>query len=205
MRGTTQTALGLAKENGALISFDPNLLPPLWDSLEEARAQIAWGLSRCDVLKIADNELEFMTGQTDFAKGAAQLQAQYLNIRLLNVTAGANGSYSFYGGQQVFQPACTRGGVVETTGAGDTFSARVLNFVLDHGLDGLTEADLAGMLHFANTAAYLVTTRKGTIRSLPSPQQIKALLLTNHSAGVWFDPMEASTGQMDTAQTSFIG
>lgn len=76
VRGTTQTALGLAKENGALISFDPNLLPPLWDSLEEARAQIAWGLSRCDVLKIADNELEFMTGQTDFAKGAAQLQAQ---------------------------------------------------------------------------------------------------------------------------------
>lgn len=72
-------------------------------------------------------------------------------------------------------------------------------------LDGLTEADLAGMLHFANTAAYLVTTRKGAIRSLPSPQQIKELLLTNHSAGVWFDPMEASTGQMDTAQTSFIG
>ena len=176
MRGTTQTALELAKENGALISFDPNLRPPLWDSLEEARAQIAWGLARCDVLKIADNELEFMTGQTDFAKGAAQLQAQYPNIRLLNVTAGANGSYSFYGSQQVFQPACTRGGVIETTGAGDTFSARVLNFVLDHGLDGLTEADLAGMLHFANTAAYLVTTRKGAIRSMPSPQQIEEIL-----------------------------
>src|SRR5699024_9799740 len=176
VRSATQMALELAKENGALISFDPNLRPPLWDSLEEARAQIAWGLARCDVLKIADNELEFMTGQTDFAKGAAQLQAQYPNIRLLNVTAGANGSHSFYGSQQVFQPACTRGGVIETTGAGDTFCACVLNFVLDHGLDGLTEADLAGMLHFANTAAYLVTTRKGAIRSMPSPQQIEEIL-----------------------------
>ena len=117
-----------------------------------------------------------MTGQTDFAKGAAQLQAQYPNIRLLNVTAGANGSYSFYGSQQVFQPACIRGGVIETTGAGDTFCACVLNFVLGHGLDGLTEADLAGMLHFANTAAYLVTTRKGAIRSMPSPQQIEEIL-----------------------------
>lgn len=52
----------------------------------------------------------------------------------------------------------------------------MLNFVLDHGLDGLTEANLAGMLHYANTAAYLVTTRKGAIRSMPSPQQIEALL-----------------------------
>ena len=176
VRSATQKALELARASGALISFDPNLRPPLWDSLEEARAQIAWGLARCDVLKIADNELEFMTGQTDFAKGAAQLQAQYPNIRLLNVTAGANGSHSFYGSQQVFQPACTRGGVIETTGAGDTFCACVLNFVLDHGLDGLTEADLAGMLHFANTAAYLVTTRKGAIRSMPSPQQIEEIL-----------------------------
>ena len=176
VRSATQKALELARAGGALISFDPNLRPPLWDSMEEARQQIAWGLARCDVLKIADNELEFMTGQTDFAKGAAMLQAQYPNIRLLNVTAGAQGSYAFYGQTQVFRPACTKGGVIETTGAGDTFCACVLNFVLDHGLDGLTEEDLGQMLHFANTAAYLVTTRKGAIRSMPDPEEIQALL-----------------------------
>ena len=176
VRSATQKALELARAGGALVSFDPNLRPPLWDSMEEARQQIAWGLARCDVLKIADNELEFMTGQTDFAKGAAMLQEQYPNIRLLNVTAGAQGSYAFYGQTQVFRPACTKGGVIETTGAGDTFCACVLNFVLDHGLDGLTEKDLGQMLHFANTAAYLVTTRKGAIRSMPDPEEVQALL-----------------------------
>lgn len=121
VRSATQKALELAKASGAIISFDPNLRPPLWHNLEEARKQIAWGLAQCDVLKISDNELEFMTGQTDFVAGATMLQAQFPNIRLLNVTAGAQGSYSFYGDSQVFQPACTRGGVIETTGAGDTF------------------------------------------------------------------------------------
>ena len=176
VRSATRKAVELAKAGGAVISFDPNLRPPLWSSLEEARQQIAWGLARCDVLKIADNELEFMTGETDFARGAAQLQRQYPNIRLLDVTAGAQGSYAFYGAQQVFQPACTRGGVIETTGAGDTFCACVLDYVLSHGLEGLTDDQLAEMLHFANTAAYLVTTRKGAIRSMPTPEQVRALL-----------------------------
>ena len=176
VRSATQKAVELARAGGAVISFDPNLRPPLWSSLEEARQQIAWGLARCDVLKIADNELEFMTGETDFARGAAQLQRQYPNIRLLDVTAGAQGSYAFYGAQQVFQPACTRGGVIETTGAGDTFCACVLDYVLSHGLEGLTDDKLAEMLHFANTAAYLVTTRKGAILSMPTPEQVRALL-----------------------------
>ena len=166
-RTATRKAVEIAKEAGALISFDPNLREPLWDSLDEARVQIAWGLGQCDILKIADNELLFMTGKEDFAEGAALLHSQYPNIRLLNVTAGAAGSYAFYGSLHTFQPGCTLGGVIETTGAGDTFCASVLNFVLDHGLEGLTVQDLDQMLRFANTAAYLVTTKKGAIRSMP--------------------------------------
>ena len=88
VRFATRKAVTMAKEAGALISFDPNLRPPLWFSLDEAREQIAWGLSRCDILKIADNEIEFMTGEKDFDKAAALLKEQYPNIRLLNVTAG---------------------------------------------------------------------------------------------------------------------
>ncbi len=176
VREATCKAIGCAKASGAIISFDPNLRPPLWDSLENARAQIEYGLARCGVLKIADNELEFMTGETDFDRGAAILRAKYPNIKLFNVTAGAEGSYSFYEDKRVFVPACKLGGVIETTGAGDTFCASVLNFVLDHGLEGLTEGDLAEMLRFANTAAYLVTTRKGAIRSMPEKAEVEALL-----------------------------
>lgn len=65
---------------------------------------------------------------------------------------------------------------IETTGAGDTFCACVLNFVLDHGLDGLSEGDLRDMLRFANAAAYLVTTKKGAIRSMPERAQVEAIL-----------------------------
>ncbi len=118
VRFATRKAVTLAKEAKALISFDPNLRPPLWHDLEEAREQIAWGLSRCDILKIADNELEFMTGETDYDKGAAALRRRYPNIRLLNVTAGAEGSYSYYGDKRVFVPAFRLGGTIETTGAG---------------------------------------------------------------------------------------
>lgn len=176
VRKATCKAIDTARQGGALISFDPNLRPPLWGSLEDARTQISYGLAHCDVLKIADNELEFMTGETDFDKGAALLRGRYPNIKLFNVTAGADGSYSYYGDKKVFVPACKLGGTIETTGAGDTFCACVLNFVLGHGLDGLTEADLAEMLSFANTAAYLVTTRKGAIRSMPERGEAEALL-----------------------------
>ena len=73
-------------------------------------------------------------------------------------------------------PACSLGGVIETTCAGDTFCACVLEFVLEHGLDGLTAGDLVRMLRFANTAAYLVTTKKGAIRSMPERAQVEELL-----------------------------
>ena len=176
VRLATRKAANLAKNAGALLSFDPNLRPPLWHDLEEARDQIAWGLSRCDILKIADNELEFMTGETDFDRGAAALKRLYPNIRLLNVTAGAEGSYSYYGDKRVFVPAFRLGGTIETTGAGDTFCACVLNFVLENCIEKLGEKKLTEMLRFANAAAYLVTTKKGAIRSMPEREQVLAVL-----------------------------
>ena len=180
VRKATEKAVATAKENGALISFDPNLRPPLWENLEDARQAIAWGLAQCDILKIADNELEFMTGETDFYKGAAILHQKYPNIKILNVTAGADGSYSFYGEDApVFVPSFKLGGVIETTGAGDTFCASVLNYVLENGIACLTPEDREAMLRFANAAAYIVTTRKGAIRSMPERSEVEALLAAN--------------------------
>ena len=179
VRFATRKAVTVAKNAGALISFDPNLRPPLWYDLQEAREQIAWGLSRCDILKIADNELEFMTGETDFDKGAAKLRQTYTNIKILNVTAGAEGSYSYYGDKRVFVPGFRLGGTIETTGAGDTFCACVLNYALEHRIEKLNEKQLTEMLRFANAAAYLVTTKKGAIRSMPEREQIEAILANN--------------------------
>jgi len=176
VRQATKTAVMAAKEAGAIISFDPNLRPPLWDSLNEARAQMLWGLSQADVVKIADNEIEFLTDTSDYEKGARLLRERFPGIRLLNVTAGANGSYAFCGDRKIFVPSFLLGGTIETTGAGDTFCASVLDFVLAHGTDGLSKDELRAMLRFANAAAYLVTTRKGAIRSMPERGLVEALL-----------------------------
>lgn len=176
VRKATLKAIEAAKKAGALISFDPNLRPPLWDSLEEAAEQIHVGLGLCDILKIADNEIEFMTGETDFDKGAAILQERYPNIKILNVTAGADGSYSYSCGHRVFVPSFKLGGTIETTGAGDTFCASVLSFVLENGVENLSENQLTEMLRFANAAAYLVTTKKGAICSMPEKAEVEAIL-----------------------------
>ncbi len=176
VRSATQKAVALARAAGCILSFDPNLRPPLWGSLEQAKEQINWGLGQCDVVKISDDELLFVTGETDFDAGAAKLMAQFPNLQLVNVTAGAQGSIAYYQGLRVFQPGLSLGGVIETTGAGDTFCACVLNFLLEHGLEHLTSQDLSQMLRFANAAAYLVTTRRGAIRSMPAPEQVLALL-----------------------------
>ena len=177
-RAATCRAWAIAKEAGALISYDPNLRPPLWDNLNDAREQIAWGLDHCDVCKIADNELEFMTGLTlqsgeDFDRGAAMLLEAHPTIRLLNVTAGAGGSYGYIDGIRVYQPAFLLGGTIETTGAGDAFCGCVADWVLTHGLDGFTAETLTEMLRYANAAAYLVTTKKGAIRSMPGREEIE--------------------------------
>ena len=176
VRQATKAAVQAAKEAGAIISFDPNLRPPLWDSMNEAKAQMLWGLSQADVVKIADNEIEFLTGTADFDKGAAALRERFGNIRLLNVTAGANGSYAYHQDKRVFVPSFLLGGTIETTGAGDTFCASVLNFALERGLEGLSRDDLRDMLRFANAAAYLVTTKKGAIRSMPERERVEAIL-----------------------------
>lgn len=183
VRDATKTAVLAARNAGALISFDPNLRPPLWASLETARTQIVWGLSQCDILKISDNEVEFLFPKAvrtpngpDYVAGARKLLAEFPNIKLLNVTCGPDGSYSFCCGHQVFVPSFKLGGTIETTGAGDTFCACVLHNVLLHGLENRSEESLRQMLRFANAAAYLVTTKKGAIRSMPDPKDVEEIL-----------------------------
>ncbi len=176
VRSATHRALEIARQAGALITYDPNLRPPLWRSEEAAKEQIEWGMARCDAVKISDNEVEFLTGTADFDEGAAILRARFPNLKLLCLTAGPGGSYAYYKGTKLWRDGCHLGGTIETTGAGDTFCACMLNFLLDHDPDALTEEGLGDMLRFANAAAYLVTTKKGALRVMPDRAQIEEVL-----------------------------
>lgn len=174
VRGATKKALKIARENGLLISFDPNLRPPLWSSLELAKEQMEYGFQYCDILKISDNEIQFVTGLEDYDEGIKYLQEKY-NIPLILLTLGKDGSRAYYKEMRVERSGFSMD-TIETTGAGDTFCGSSLNFVLEYGIDGMTEERLADMLTFANGAAALITTRKGAIRSMPEREEVLAVV-----------------------------
>ena len=171
VREATRHAIEVAKNAGCIITFDPNLRPPLWKSLDDARREIEYGMTKCDVLKISDNEVEFLFDTTDYDKGAALIREKY-NIPLVLITMGKSGSRAYYKDMLVEAAPFLQKTTIETTGAGDTFCASTLNYILEHGLENLTEENLMEMLTFANAAASLITTRKGALRVMPSRQEV---------------------------------
>lgn len=172
VRKATKKAIKKAKESGALISFDPNLRPPLWESLNDAKKQVEYGLSQCDILKISDNEIQWFTGEKDFDKGIKKLQDKY-SIKLIVLSMGKDGSRAYYKDLRVEKPAFVQKNTIETTGAGDTFGGCCLNFILKYGLDNMDQEKLEKMLTFANAAASLITTKKGALRVMPTKDEVK--------------------------------
>lgn len=178
-RKATCRAIDLAREAGALVSFDPNLREPLWNSLEEAKEQVAYGLGRCQILKISDNEIQWFTGEEDYDAGIRKLQEEY-KIPLILLSMGKDGSRAYWKGLRVERPGVLQENTIETTGAGDTFCACVLHYVLEHGWKDYSEEELAEMLAFANAAASIITTRKGALRVMPKLEEIEAERGRNH-------------------------
>lgn len=174
-REATCRAIALAKEAGALISFDPNLREPLWNSLEEAKEQVAYGMQHCHILKISDNEIQWFTGEEDFDAGIRKLQETY-DIPLILLSMGREGSRAYRKGERAEYPALIQENTIETTGAGDTFCACVLHYVLEHGFGEYSQEELKEMLAFANTAASLITTKKGALRVMPKKEEVMAEL-----------------------------
>ena len=175
VRSATKKAIDVAKEAGAVISFDPNLREPLWRSLDDAREQVAYGLSRCDVLKISDNEIRWFTGEEDFDAGIRKLRERY-DIPLIMLSMGKDGSRAYYKDLRVEVAPFLQEKTIETTGAGDTFGACCLYYVLKYGLDSLDEEKLTEMLTFANAAASIITTRKGALRVMPKEDEVRGLM-----------------------------
>lgn len=175
VRRATKKAVAIAKESGALISFDPNLRPPLWESLDAAKEQAAYGFTQCDILKISDNEIQWFTGEEDFDAGIRKLQEQY-HIPLIMLSMGRDGSRAYYKDLQVDVAPFLQDNTIETTGAGDTFGACCLHYVLKYGLDDLNEERLTEMLTFANAAASIITTRRGALRVMPETGEVETFL-----------------------------
>lgn len=178
-RAATKKALGIAKESGVLISFDPNLRLDIWGSEEEARRQIACGLEYCHILKISDDEIRWLTKKQDFDEGIQWIRDRF-NIPLILLTMGEHGSRAYYKNLRVERPAVLQSedklAEGDRVGAGDTFCGCILDAILKFGIKDLQESDLQKMLRFANTAAGIIITRKGALTVMPELSEIEALM-----------------------------
>ncbi len=175
-RATTYRAVAYAKERGKLITFDPNLRKPLWKDLETAREQMLWGLSQADVVKISDEEIEFLFGLNP-QEGTRKILNDY-GVKLVFATCGADGCW--FENQNACGHVDGLKGikVVDTTGAGDIFGGSAVWKVLQAGKrpEELNEAELREAVHFACTAAGLSTTKPGGISSVPELSAVAANL-----------------------------
>ena len=164
-RTATQKAVAYAKEQGKLITCDPNLRKPLWRSEEEAKEQILWSLAQADVVKISDEEVEFLWNCTP-DEGADKLLNEF-GVSLAMVTLGPKGCL-LKTKNAVCQVASPKVNPIDTTGAGDIFggSAVCRLLELDKAIEDLTAEDLHYIGAFASTAASLSTEHLGGIPSI---------------------------------------
>ena len=170
-RTTTQKAVAYARTQGKLITCDPNLRKPLWATMEEAKEQILWSLQQADVVKISDDEVDFLWGCSP-EEGADKLLKEF-GVSLAMVTLGPKGCYL-----KTANAVCTAPGPkvspIDTTGAGDIFGGSAVSRLLDLGKDiaDLTEEDLAFIGRFATTAASLSTEFIGGIPSIQDKEVV---------------------------------
>ncbi len=173
-RTATVKAVEYARAHGKLITYDPNLRPPLWKSLDEAKEQLLWGLGQADVVKISDNEVEFLFGLS-VEEGAAHILENF-GVKLVFVTCGADGCFFKNANASGHVPSLAGAKVVDTTGAGDIFGGSAVWGVLESGKapDELGEEELRSIVRLACTAAGLSTEKHGGISSIPSRDEIFA-------------------------------
>ena len=171
-RSATYQALAYAKAHGKLITFDPNLRKPLWKNLDTCREQMLWGLKQADVVKISDEEVEFLFGM-GVQEGAAHILENY-GVKLVFVTCGADGCWFQNAVAKGHVPSLSGIKVVDTTGAGDIFGGSAVwkLLQLNRAPGKLTEAQLREVVIFACTAAGLSTTKPGGISSVPEFEEV---------------------------------
>ena len=175
-RSATYQAVEYAKKAGKLITYDPNLRKPLWKDLTVCKQQMLWGLGRADVVKISDEEVEFLFG-LGVEEGAEYILRNY-GVKLVFVTCGAEGCYFKNAAACGMVPSLKDIKVADTTGAGDIFGGSAVWKLLQYGKapETLCEAELKDVVSFACTAAGLSTTKPGGISSVPERTAVEARL-----------------------------
>ena len=171
-RSATQKAVEHAHSKHKLITFDPNLRKPLWSDLAEAKAQMLWGLQQADVVKISDEEVDFLFGMTE--EVGARYILEHFGVRLVFVTCGAKGCYFMNAQGSGWIPSLSHIHVIDTTGAGDIFGGSAVYGIVRTGKDPseLTREELSDIVRFACAAAGLSTTRSGGISSVPAYEDV---------------------------------
>ena len=174
-RSATQAAVAYAREQGKLISFDPNLRKPLWPSDEAAKEQIEWGLRQADIVKISDEEIEFLWGISP-EEGAQKLLKEY-GVRLVYATLGPKGCHVANRNGSCEVPSPTGLHVIDTTGAGDIFGGSAMSQFLRLGKapEELTVEELRAITRFACCAASLSTQTHGGINSVVPEAEVRAI------------------------------
>ncbi len=172
-RTATQKAVAYAKEKGKLITYDPNLRKPLWKDLEECKRQLLWGLHQADVVKISDEEVEFLFDCTP-EEGADKLLNEF-GVSLAMVTLGPKGAY-LKNKTACCYVSCPEVRPVDTTGAGDIFGGSAVSRLLALGQHPatLSEIQLKEVGQFASTAASLSTEFSGGIPSIPDESIVRS-------------------------------
>ena len=172
-REATRRAVACAKEGGRLVTFDPNLRPPLWDSLVRAREEILWGLDQADVVKLSHEEVSFLWDCGE-EEGARRLLEEH-GVGLAMVTLGPRGCLLANRRGRAAAPS-PRVRAVDTTGAGDIFGGAAVSRLLKLGKapEALEEAELAAVARFAATAAGLSIEKPGGIPSIPDEARVLA-------------------------------
>ena len=173
-RKAVTTVIRAAKEAGALITYDPNYRAALWDSEEEAVAQMRSVLPLCDIVKISDEETTLLCGVQ--APEAALVKLMETGVKLAVVTLGAHGAMWRCGEKQGTVPGFAVK-VADTNGAGDTFFGSFLSRIAARGgLEGLTGEEISGFVRFANRAASITTSRPGAIPAMPTMREVEEAL-----------------------------
>lgn len=164
------SAVQAARAQGCLISFDPNYRPALWEDVEQARCQIKKGIASADILKVSEEEMQLVTGESDPERGSAALLKA--GPKAVFVSLGEKGAYYRNAACCGHCPAY-RVDTIDTTGAGDAFVGALLWQLKGCTLEQLSGMELRDVVQFANAAGSLTTTRSGAIPALPTMDEIR--------------------------------
>lgn len=170
-RTATQKAVAYAKSKGKLITYDPNLRKPLWKDMDTCKEQLLWGLKQADVVKISDEEVEFLFGCTP-EEGADKLLDEF-GVSLAMVTLGPSGAY-LKNRQGSTYVKCPKVSPIDTTGAGDIFGGSAVSRLLKIGVapEKLNTRQMYEIGSFASAAASLSTEKSGGIPSIPEEETV---------------------------------